>query len=221
MFGVIPSTLTIVEPVSAELAVSVASAKLQFKSHTDLDDDLLEDWIRAGTQHFFDQTGRPPIIDSFIYSLDRFPVQNLIELPCPPLQSVLAVEYRNAEGDWVAFDNGDSPTTYPWEAVTPAGVYATRGWVQLKPGYTWPIALDVPRAVRVRFTAGYGATDADVPALVKTIIRYCAGDFDRYRTGSFAPTTGSGPVEVPLGVRKLIEGFKYSALQTVVPRSCL
>lgn len=219
MHGVIPTFLT--QPSLTGLAVSLADAKLQFKSHSSADNDLVEDWIRAAAQHFYEQTGRLPIRESLVYYLDRFPVQDKIELPCPPLVSVASIEYRNADGDWTAFDNADSPLTYQWEAHLSSGVYAPRGWVQLKSGYTWPTPLAVPSAVRITFTAGYAETEADVPALVKSILYYTVANFDRFRAGTFVPTTGSGPLPIPMGIEDLCRGFKYSALQTIVPRSCL
>lgn len=219
MYGVIKTLLT--QPSLTTLALALEDAKLQFKSHSDADDALVEDWIRAAAQHFYEQTGRLPVRESLIYYLDQFPIQDRIEIPCPPLVAVASIEYRNADDEWVAFDNADSPLTYPWEAQLTSGVYAPRGWVQLKTGQTWPTTLAVPNAVRITFTAGYGATDVDVPALVKTVLYQTVADFDRFRTNSFVPMTGSGPLPVPLGIEALIRGFKYSALQTIVPRSCL
>lgn len=218
MHGVIKTFLT--QPALTTAALDIADAKLQFKSHSSADDSLVADWILAAGQHFYEQTGRLPIRESLVYYLDRPPVQDKIELPCPPLVSVESIEYRNADGDWTGFDNGDSPLTYPWEAQLTSGVYAPRGWVQLKSGETWPTVLAVPNAFRVNFTAGYATNEATVPALVKSVLYYTVSNFDRFRAGTFVPVAGN-PVAIPMGIEDLIRGFKLTALQTIVPRSCL
>lgn len=209
------------QPELTTAALSRTEAKLQIKSHTTADDDLIDGWILAAGAYFYGETGRLAIREQLQYFLDQPPVANKIQLPCPPLVSVDAVEYRNSDGEWVSFDNGDSPTTYPWEVQTSSGIYAPRGWLQLKDGYTWPTVLAVPNAFRITFTAGYADDESGVPELVKSILRQFVGDMDRYRTNSFVPTTGSGPVQVPLGIAALIRNLKYTALETDVPRSCL
>lgn len=216
-YGVIPTFLT--APALSTAALDATKTKLQIKSHSNADDGLVNDWILAAAQHFWEQTSRLPIREQLQYFLDRPPVQDKIEIPCPPLVSVDAVDYLNAEGVWTPFDNSDSPTTYPWEAQLTSGVYAPRGWIQLKSGASWPTTLNVPNAFRITFTAGYATAAADVPGLVQTVLRQIVGDFDRYRSN--AVVIGSGPVEVPIGVKRLMEGFKCSALQTIVPRSCV
>lgn len=218
MYGVIKTHLA--QPVLTTAPLSLPEARLHIKAHSTADDDLITGWTKAAGAYFYGETGRLAIREQLQYFLDRPPVSNKIQIPCPPLVSVDAVEYRNADGDWVAFDNGDSPTTYPWEAVTTSGDFAPRGWVQLKDGYTWPTVLAVPNAFRITFTAGYAADAEDVPELVKAILRQFVYDMDRYR-GSFVPMTGSGPVEVPYGIATIIRNLKYTALETDVPRSCL
>lgn len=219
MHGVIPTFLA--EPLLTSPALDATELKLAIKSHTTADDTLIDGWILAAGSYFYGQTGRLAIREQLQYFLDRPPVDNKIEIPCPPLVSVDAVDYLDADNEWVPFDNGDSPTTVPWEARTTSGVFASRGWVQLKSGCNWPTPLAVPNAFRITFTAGYADDDADVPELVKAILRQFVGDMDRYRSNAFVPTTGAGPMATPLGIATLIRDLKFRNLQTLVPRSCV
>ena len=62
-------------------------------------------------------------------------------------------------------------------------------------------------AVRIQYVCGYGDTEADVPALVKSTILFLVAHFDQNRTAVDAVAFS----ELPLGVSKMIEAFKYSA----------
>ncbi len=54
-----------------------------------------------------------------------------------------------------------APAAYALDAATPPG------WLLPNSGYSWPTTRDEVNAVRVQFTAGYGAAASSVPASVR------------------------------------------------------
>jgi uncharacterized phiE125 gp8 family phage protein len=79
------------------------------------------------------------------------------DIRLPPSQSVTSVEYVDSTGATVVLD----PSTYTVDTSSiPARVTPAYG-------YSWPYALNVPNAVKVRHVQGYGATAASVPRCVK------------------------------------------------------
>jgi uncharacterized phiE125 gp8 family phage protein len=205
------------------LALTVANAKLSIKSHSSLEDALIESWIRGAMQDFTEETGRDVITTRRELWLDEPPVQRIIELPFPPLQRVESVSYVDGNGDVQSFaDTTTSPETPYYQVKTPSGVYAQRGWIELNPTANWPTTLIQRGALRIRYISGYGDTEADVPELVKTVLRYMVGSFDGFRSETYAPRAGgSMPERIPFGVQHLIRGFKYTALETMKPRRFL
>ena len=81
-----------------------------------------------------------------------------IQLPRPPLVSIGTVEYVNASGSTVTLDAAE----YRVGAGTP-------GRISPALNRNWPTTADVADAVRIRYTAGYGAASA-VPSCVKEAI---------------------------------------------------
>lgn len=209
MRSVIRTHETVVDEATTP-ALTTAYAKSFFRSTNSAEDTLVDDWVLASTAHFQEQTGRQVITARRQYTLDAVPCQRRIQLPAPPLQVVETVEYLATDGTWVSFGDGASPETVYWQYTAPTGAHAERGWVEPIVGYDWPIA----DGLRITFTCGYGDATTDVPALVKTAIGGLVGHFNRFRT----PVSENETYEVPLSVSKIIEGFKYSALQTIIPK---
>lgn len=100
-------------------------------------------------------TTRDLILDSFPCS-ERNPFA-AIEIPLPPLQSVISVKYLSTENVLTTLDAG--------EYVVDTD--STPGRVMPAYGKTWPSTLDYPGSVRVQFVAGYGDAAADVPQCIK------------------------------------------------------
>ena len=225
MHGLITTANGPVTLLTANLPVELEDAKLQIKSHSDLDDDLVTDWIKAALQDFEEATGHQVMLARREYWLDAFPCIDSrnnptakIELPFPKLVEVESVQYINADGELVEFSDGASPETVYWQAKYPDGVPAQRGWVEPKYGYSWPYPRVEAAAVRITFTCGYGEESADLPALIKAALRFTVTDWNRFRGGA---QTGNGPIAMPTGVEHILRKFKYAALQTIVPRSTL
>lgn len=218
MRRVIRTNDTLVTP-NAVLPVSVDFVKLHIKALSTAEDDLVTSWVWVADQRFREMTGRPTLNEQRQHWLEAFPASGPIELPYPPLVSVQAVEYLNDVGDWVSFDDGGSPETVRWQVRATSGPHARRGFVEPKPGYSWPVASTLQAMpVRVSYTAGYGETADDTPELVKWLLCMLVGSSDQFRS-SVHHTERGGKLEVVPGFDVTVDGFKYSALPSMVPRS--
>lgn len=89
--------------------------------------------------------------------IDAFPGSGIIKLPLPPLQSVTSVKYLDTNSVEQTFSSAN------YEVVTRDLI----GFVRLNDDASWPVAEDVPGAVRVRFVAGYGSNASDVPTPIR------------------------------------------------------
>lgn len=197
-------------------------AKLHIRALGDADDTLTTVNINAVASYFTEQTGRPLLTETREAWLDAFPfigaygMYARIELPHPPLQEVLSVEYIDPNGVLQSFTDGGSPPTNLWTFSAPTGPYARRGFVEPLYGSCWPFARHQTGAVRIRYTCGYGDGPDDMPELARGVLCYLLGNMDQVRQA--APfRTGYG--DFPTGIENLMSGFKYSALPSQILRT--
>lgn len=201
-------------------ALTLAYAKLHIRALGSTDDALLSVYIDAAASYFEEQTGRQLLTATREVWLDAFPFVGAsgsgarIELPHPPLQSVVSVKYIDSSG--VLQTYGGSPATFRTSA--PVGDYAHRGFVEPTSGSVWPIARCETGAVRIQYTCGYGNTADDMPSLVRGVLCYLVAHFDTYRT-PVQETIRGQILEVPYGVQMMLDGFKFSASPSQVLRS--
>lgn len=192
--------------------------KLHIQSLGSADDVLIATYIEAATSYFEEQTGRQVSLATREAWLDAFPFVGSsggdarIELPHPPLRSVVSVKYIDSSGTLQSFAGG-SPVANLYRVTAPAGPYAARGCVEPLYGRTWPVARAETGAVRIQYTCGYGA--AEMPALVSGILCYLVGHFDQFRSAVVEARNGQ-IVTLPYGVQTMLDGFKYSALPSQI-----
>ena len=105
-------------------------------------------------------------------TLDGFPAA--IKLPMPPIVSVEAVEYRDADGQWVALASED----YEVDTINEPG------FVVPAPGARWPAVGPGINGVRVGYTAGYGPLGSHVPAPIRHWLLLAVGDMYHLRNRS-------------------------------------
>lgn len=210
MSRVMPTTVSCVTP-STMSAVDLDWARTHLKAIADTEDQLIESWILAAQTYFSEYTSRPIGRTIFELWLDGFPLERKIELPHPPLIEVVSFQYVSNDGTLLDVTDGGSPETAYWQAKTPEGVYARRGWVELKYGYSWPIAKDESGAVRIQYAAGY----TEVPDLVKAAVALLVGQFDQFRS-EIHMSEGARLDRLPMGVDHLLGAFKYAALPSQV-----
>lgn len=109
-------------------------------------DSMIEDILIPAARRAAEQeTARSIALSTWDVWLDEFPDE--IELPYPPIIAITEVTYVDADGvtqtlasSAYSLDNKSEP-----------------GWLLPATGSTWPTTYDVANAVKVRYTAGYGA----------------------------------------------------------------
>lgn len=198
-----PLPSLVVGPTAEPLTLDEAKAYLRFKPTSE--DALITGMIAAARMQFEKETDRQAMTATWEWWLPGFPLERVIELPKPPLQQVLSVTYDDGTGVDVVLD----PASY--RVLAPAGPLAPRGRLVLPSGGGWP-STGAPGAVRIQFTAGYGATPSDVPALVKTCIGMYLGSFHKMRSETYeTPAASAQVIEVPVSARLIIEAYMHTA----------
>jgi hypothetical protein len=123
-----------------------------------------------------------------------------IPLPMSPVQQIVSVTYVDGNSIVQTID----PTTYALDDWSPMNV------LNLAPGTTaWPIAQQVPMAIKIRYIAGYSlpGDSPDVwplPKLVRAAMLIMVGHFYENRES----TTDIKMDEIPLGVSVLLRRYK-------------
>jgi uncharacterized phiE125 gp8 family phage protein len=120
-----------------------------------------------------------------------------IVLPLPPLQTVTAIKYLDADGTeqtistsvYRVVNNGTEPSV-----------------VMLVSGQYWPTHGCYPDAVRFEFTAGYGDETTDVPQRIRHAALVLLSHLYEYRGDD------SEKVEMPLAVMNLIRNDRIVRL---------
>lgn len=193
----------------AEEPVSLAELKAWCRVDFDNDDALLTSLGVAARGMVERLCGRQLVTASWRLTLDTFPYPggwqfleapslfpdpNQILLPKAPLQSVASVEW---------YDFGNTLNTL---ATTVYDVDAAHdpGRIMLAMGQVWPVVRLRPAAVRVNFTAGYGAASA-VPEEFKMAIRFAVNFWYENR--------GEEAKELPPASLALIDLCRNGALE--------
>ncbi len=161
---------TVTGPAMEPVDLTLAKSHLRV-GHTG-EDTLIEALIAAARQMTEEYTGQRWINQALILRLDCWPEDDVIRIPVQPVSAVSAVKYYDADGD---------------EQTLAADQYQTRlGFspptIQPASGLVWPVLeYDKAGAVSVEFTAGYGATEANVPPMVSAAMLLILGGWDENR----------------------------------------
>ena len=157
--------LSVLDP-PADLVVSVdevkEQARLMLPNETDpfagAENSLIERQIRSAIDELDAPQGwlgRSLVTRELRLLLDFQPAR-ILRIPCPPVQTVDAAQYRDHDGVWQDINLNDflfdldADEAYMWP----------------KPGETWPVAARMPGRFRIDYTAGYGDPD-DVPQVIR------------------------------------------------------
>jgi uncharacterized phiE125 gp8 family phage protein len=193
--------LSLVTPAAA-LPVSLAEALSHIRGG-DAEQALVSIYLAAAVQAVEDATGRALITETWRLSLPAFPCGDII-LPRAPLLAVTEIRY------W-----SDAPTPADtllaasgYQVVAPAGPTAPEGRVLLAPLQDWPATqADRADAVRITFTAGYGATAASVPAPLRAAVLLLTGDLYENREAGGAKALAENPA-----VQRLLSPYRIWAV---------
>jgi len=151
--------LKLITPPSDE-PVTLTEAKLFVRQDISADDALITSLISAARHEAETESQHVLITQTWDYTLEEFPPQRYIEIPHPPLQSVLGVYYTNDDGT----EHTLSADKYIVDTVS------TPGRVILKESEIWPTDVRDLDAVRIQFKAGFGDGAANVPADIRDAI---------------------------------------------------
>lgn len=181
-------------PAATPISLDTAKAHLRV-DHSD-DDEMIVEMIEQAADYidgYRGVLGRAVITQTWDLFLDAWPCEDngYIKVPLPPLQSVTFLKYRNSAGVWTSLvANTD------FEVDT----NQTFGWIIPLNG--WPFSLYDKglSKVNVRFVAGYGDDEFDMPPLVRHIVKTMIGDSYENRE-SFV--TGQTFTETPAVKRAL------------------
>lgn len=139
----------------AEPVVTLAEAQTHLRSSCPEEDSLVVSLVEAATAQAEAYCRRRFVSQRWRLTLDAFPAGAIV-LPYPPLVSVESVKYVDSAGVVQTLDVAN----YVVRAAE------TPGEIVRAYGISWPSPRSEPGAVRVEFTAGYGAASA-VPDAIK------------------------------------------------------
>lgn len=173
-----PYTLAQVGTPTVE-PLTLLEAKAHLRVDVTAEDALIQAWIQAARQHVELHTGRAMLPQDWELRTAGFPAYGYIELPRPPLLTVLSVSTYSAAGVATVLD----PSEYQIEA--PSGDDCGPGRIYAAAGLPWPlvIAADVRGAVRIRYRAGY-ASPGLIPQPLRAAMLLIVGDLFENREGS-------------------------------------
>jgi uncharacterized phiE125 gp8 family phage protein len=151
-------TAPTIEPVAA------AEVRQQLRIDSAEEDSLLNAYIEAARIRAEEVTGRALVTQTWELRMDAFPDE--IRCPRPPLIAVSSIQYIDTNGDTQSFTDYIADTkTEPGRIVPGLSRYGINS-------VSWPTTLDTPNAVTVTYTAGYGATAASVPRIIRLAIMH-------------------------------------------------
>jgi len=186
-------------------------AKLHLRFPSTAEDTLLATYLAAARMHFEEQTRRQCLDAIWEYALDGVPDQTVIELPRPPLASVVSVTYDDAAGVAQTFDAANYVVlpsfVVPEDDSDPAiDPYCPCGRIALVSGASWPTTSGLRRSLRIRRVCGYGTSAAAMPPLLVTTLGLLAQHMHNRVSD-----------RLPIGAEVWINAFKWTALPVLPP----
>jgi|ERR1051325_39944 uncharacterized phiE125 gp8 family phage protein len=211
--------LTLVTPPAAATGViSLAQVRLQTKTEGVTADDALLTGviIPAAVGRCERATGRQLLDATWELGLEDWPCGQWIEIPKPPLVSIVSVKYVDTAGVLQTL------ATDQYDVDAPVGPSCWRGRIAAAYGVTWPSVRCGLNAVRVRFRAGYVDQSGEMPAgPVRTIpadlvnaMLLDAGALYRHRE-SILSGKDAAAIELPSGSSSIYRGFRSRATQRI------
>ena len=138
--------------------ISLSEAKAHMRVDFNNDDTYIENLIVAAREFCETMQNRAYITQTWELALDAF--INNIELPNPPLQSVISMKYYDTSENEITLNSDDYFVD----------TYSEKGTISLKHGKYWPSTQLRPlNGVIIRYIAGYGNA-ATVPIKIKQAI---------------------------------------------------
>lgn len=188
-------TITELAPPIGE-PLTLADAKAHLRIDGSAEDDLISSLIRTVREHLERETGLALLTRTFRLYLDDWPRSRVIQIVRGPVQTIEAVTVYDADGMPAEIDVSGfvlDGQARPARLVLPE---------QPAPGR----AIN---GIEIDFSAGFGATGADVPDTLKRAMLLHLALLYEFR-GAVAPD--DQPAAVPAGYDRLIAPFRRRRL---------
>jgi uncharacterized phiE125 gp8 family phage protein len=143
------ANLIVITPPAKE-PISLEQAKRWLREDSDDQDDVIEDLITVCRLYGENYTRRAYVTQTLELSLPSFPWNTtIVELPRPPLQSVISVKYVDTSGNLQLIDPLSGTNSYQVDTRREPGL--------IKPTYLnfWPATRNDFNAVQIRYVVGY------------------------------------------------------------------
>lgn len=152
--------------------VTLAEARTHLRVDSDVSEDAYITALITVARVFCEtRVGRVLNTSTMLLSLDEF--TDPVRVPVGPLIGVTSIKYDDAT---TGTETTADPLTY---RVDTAGARITPAF-----NTDWPAPRAQTNAIRIAYTAGYGAAAANVPAPLKQWILLAVGDMFERRTRS-------------------------------------
>jgi uncharacterized phiE125 gp8 family phage protein len=181
-------TKLILPPATQPLTLNEVKAHLRV-DHND-EDNIIDLYLKAATRSCELFTGRAFVTQRWMLVLDNFPPQ--IQVPKPPLQTVVSFVYDDAGGvETQIMEN----TEFFVDNVNEPG------WI-VPVNSTWPTPIDAINSVRVTYDAGYG--EDEMPDDIRAAILLTIGTFYEHRETQVVGTIAG---KLPFGAEQLLRQY--------------
>ena len=157
------------------------------------DDTLLTALIQAAREYVEGYQNRALCTQTWELVLDSWPVRDYVELPKPPLQSIVSIKHKDKAGAETTW----ADTNY----ITDTDSFIGR--VVLADNISWPNTTDLYPAggLRIQFVAGYGLA-ADVPQTTRQAMLLLVGHWYENRE---TVNIGNISAELPFATKALLD----------------
>lgn len=202
------------DPVAARVLALAVDDVLKGHIRVDgvYDDALLTSYATAAVEWYENVANRSLVTATWEARYECFPGQSqdartgpawsgradrlAIFPPKSPMIAVSSVKYLDVD----EVETTLSSSAYVVDATgKPATIVPARG-------YSWPSVAFLPGAVRVRFTAGYGATAATVPQEIQQLLRMLVAHW--YDPARGPVVTGTIVAELPFAIKSLFQSTR-------------
>jgi uncharacterized phiE125 gp8 family phage protein len=163
--------------------ISVADLKAHLRIDTTADNAALASMITTARLQIEAALALALITQHWTWTFDRWPRRASVELPISPVQSILSFTVMCSDG----------LLTVPSSATILDGNGIAARLIT-KDG--WPAPSVAALGIEIKFTAGYGATPADVPAPLRHAVLLLAAHWYGHRDPGNCCTTAPSPAAV-------------------------
>lgn len=177
----------------AELPITVADIKTHARIETSDDDGLLASYLDAAMA-FVDGKG---VLGRAIVTQTW---EQSFRSPYGMVRAMMSVAQEITEVAYYDTDNVNQTDELSDYFLTGAD---DRKWIVPVDGKSWPSTYNRPDAIRVKYTAGYGAASA-VPESVKQAIRLLVSHWYWRREAVIETKNNAGLIPLPYGFEALI-----------------